>query len=81
MKHTPSNGIEVKVPFKETFYDGAIDIVNSVCEIPDDKFLWARRLEGLGFKYTDEKQFRQARGLLSEETVQTEPSKMPRQPR
>lgn len=73
LKHTPSNGINIKTPFKEYFYDGAVDIINSVCEVPDDKLPWVLHLEGLSFVRIDEIEFRQARGLPARE--------IPRQPR
>lgn len=73
LKHTPSNGINIKTPFKEYFYDGVVDVINSVCEVPDGKLSWVLRLEGLSFVRIDEMKFRQARGLPALES--------PRQPR
>ena len=63
MQHKPSTGTPCIAPFQEFMYEGRIDVINTVCEIPDNKPAWRERLLGLGFADISYDEFCKCRGI------------------
>lgn len=78
MQHTPSNNTPCETPFQEHMYDGCVDVIQTVCEIPNDKPHWRERLLGLGFSDISYEVFCKYRGIkVAQEPSLQKPSTGP----